>query len=189
MPAEAKKWLAKCGDNHIRSIEEYRYAADTTMVSLINIETGKTDFVHKTKIKEFWDNLADDDRTEMKSWSYDDFLERLNKACCYYLKRDNKVIATGGTYLSDLNICLWLLVTDKAYKYPKSLIKAVRKGIMKELSIYPDCMSFVFALPDEVSETHNRFIERVLKMDFMGYNDIHRVYMKDKSELLQCIGF
>lgn len=189
MPAEVKKLLGKCGYNHIRSIEEYRYARDTTTVSLINIETGKTDYVHKTKIKEFWDNLADDDKIEMAGWSYDDFLERLNKSYCYYLKRDNKVIATGGSYPDDLNICLWLLVTDKAYKYPKSLIKAVRKGIMKELSIYPDSMSFVFALPDEVSETHNRFIERVLKMDFMGYNDIHRVYMKDKRELLQCIGF
>ncbi len=189
MPVEVKKLLGKCGYNHIRSIEEYRYARDTTTVSLVNIETGKTDFVPKTKIKEFWDNLADDDRTEMKSWLYDDFLERLNKSHCYYLKRDNKVIAIGGSYPDDLNICLWLLVTDKACKYPKSLIKAVRKGIMKELNIYPDRMSFVFALPDEVSETHNRFIERILKMDFMGYNDIHRVYMKDKRELLECIGF
>ena len=189
MPAEVDEILGQKEYCKLLSQEAYRYGRYISTVPLINIETGKTDFVHKTKIKEFWDNLADDDKIEMAGWSYDDFLERLNKSYCSYLKRDNKVIATGGSYPDDLNICLWLLVTDKAYKYPKSLIKAVRKGIMKELSIYPDCMSFVFALPDEVSETHNRFIERVLKMDFMCWSDIHRVYMKEKKELLQCIGF
>lgn len=189
MQAEVNNILSKCGYGHISSKDEYTYARDTTTVSLVNIETGKTDYVHKTKIREFWDNLADDDKIEMAGWTYEKFLERLNKAYCYYLKRNNKVIAIGGTYPDDLNICLWLLVTKQAGKYPKPLIKAVEKGITKELSIYPDSMSFVFALPDEVSETHNRFIERVLKMDFMGYSDIHRIYMKHKKELLRCIGF
>lgn len=187
MPAEVKKLLGKCGYNHIGSNEEYRYARDTTSVSLINIETGKTDFVHKTKIKEFWDNLADDDRTEMKSWSYEQFLERLNKAYCYYLKRDNKIVAIGGSYPNDLNICLWLLVTKKASKYPMALGRAVRTGIKKELAVYPECMQTVLALPDATSRIHHRFIYGFLDMTSIGLYYNIQIYAGNKKELLECV--
>lgn len=173
---------------HIRSMEEYRYARDMSTVRLVNIETGKTDYVPKTKVREFWDNLADDDKIEMAGWTYEQFLERLNKAYCYYLKRNNKVIAIGGTYPDDLNICLWLLVTKKVRKYPLTLIRAVRKGIKKQLKIYPKPFDTVLALPDDQSITHHRFIEKVLDMEFSGkYFEMKKVYKIDKQELLECV--
>ena len=184
MPVEVNKKLSKCGYGHIRSKDEYTYARDTTTVSLVNIETGFIDYVPKRKIKKFWDNLANDDELEMASWTYEQFLERLNKAYCYYLKRNNKVIAIGGTYPSDLNICLWLLVTKQANKYPLTLIKAVRKGIMKELKVYPERMQTVLAMPDGAAFGHRFFIERVLEMNWLGYEDNKAVYMKDRQELL-----
>lgn len=188
MQAEVNKKLSKCGYGHIRSKDEYTYARDTATVPLVNIETGFTDYVHKKKIKKFWDNLANDDKREMASWTYEQFLERLNKAYCYYLKRNNKVIAIGGTYPDDLNICLWLLVTKQANKYPLILIKAVRKGIMKELAVYPKCMQTVLAMPDSAAYRHRFFIERVLKMNWLGYENKKTVYMKDRQELLECVG-
>ena len=172
---------------HIRSMEEYRYARDISTVRLVNIETGKTDYVHKIKIREFWDNLADDDKIEMAGWTYERFVERLNNAYCYYLKRDNRIIAIGGTYPDDLYICLWLLVTGKVNKYPLALIKAVRKGIMKELAVYPKDMCNVAALPDDVSTTHHEFIEKVFNMTHLGYIDTKRLYVSNKKELLECV--
>lgn len=179
--------LSKCGYGHIRSKDEYTYARGTTTVSLVNIETGFTDYVSEKKIKAFWDNLADDDRTEMKSWSYEQFLERLNKAYCYYLKRDNKIVAIGGSYPDDLNICLWLLVTKKASKYPMALGRAVRTGVKKELAVYPECMQTVLALPDATSRIHHRFICGFLDMTSIGlYYDI-QIYAGNKKELLECV--
>lgn len=169
---------------HIRSMEEYRYARDISTVRLVNIETGKTDYVHKIKVREFWDNLAEDDKVEMAGWTYEQFLERLNKAYCYYLKRNNKVIAIGGTYPNDLNICLWLLVTEKASKYPLALIKAVRKGIKKELKGYPNSFDTVLAIPNSMAVDHNRFIERVLGMRVTGYIEDNLIWIKDRQELL-----
>lgn len=169
---------------HIRSMEEYRYARDMSTVRLVNIETGKTDYVPKTKVREFWDNLADDDKIEMAGWTYEQFLERLNKAYCYYLKRNNKVIAIGGTYPDDLIICLWLLVTEKASKYPLALIKAVRKGIKKELKGYPNSFDTVLAIPNSMAVDHNRFIERVLGMRVTGYIEDNLIWIKDRQELL-----
>lgn len=188
MQAGVNKILSKCGYGHIRSNDEYIYARDTSTVSLINIETGHKDYIPERKIKAFWDNLAEDDKIEMASWTYEQFLERLNKAYCYYLKRGNKIIAIGGTYPNDLNICLWLLVTKQAGKYPLTLIKAVRKGIMKELKGYPECMQTVLALPDGAAFGHRFFIERVLEMNWLGYEDTKAVYMKDRQELLECVG-
>ena len=187
MPVEVNKKLSKCGYGHIRSKDEYTYARDTTTVSLVNIETGFIDYVPKRKIKKFWDNLANDDELEMAGWTYEQFLERLNKAYCYYLKRNNKVIAIGGTYPDDLNICLWLLVTKQANKYPLTLTKAVRKGIMKELKVYPERMQTVLAMPDGAAFGHRFFIERVLEMNWLGYEDNKAVYMKDRQELLECV--
>lgn len=187
MQTGVNKKLSKCGYGHIRSKDEYTYARDITTVSLVNIETGFTDYVSEKKIKAFWDNLANDDEQEMAGWTYEKFLERLNKAYCYYLKRNNKVIAIGGTYPDDLNIYLWLLVTKQAGKYPLALIKAVRKGIMKELKVYPECMQTVFALPDGAAYGHRFFIERVLEMNWLGYEDTKAVYMKDRQELLECV--
>lgn len=180
--------LLKAGKfQHIRSIEEYSYARDISTVRLVNIETGKTDYVPKTKIREFWDNLADDDKIEMSGWTYNAFLERLGSSYCYYLKRKYRVIAIGGTYPDDLNICLWLLVTKQANKYPITLIKAVRKGIMKELAVYPKDMCNVAALPDDVSTTHHEFIEKVFNMTHLGYIDTKRLYVSNKWELLECV--
>lgn len=187
MQAGVNKALAKCRYGHIRSYEEYRYARDTTTVSLINIKTGLADYVSEKKIKEFWDNLADDDRLEMGSWTYEQFLERLKKAYCYYLKEKNKVIAIGGTYPDDLNICLWLLVTKKVSKYPMVLIKAVRKGIMKELKGYSKDFNTVLAIPDGAAYGHRFFIEKVLEMNLLRYEDMKAVYIKDRQELLECV--
>ena len=183
----ADKILTSAYYKNIREMEVYRYARDISTVRLVNIETGKTDYVPKPEIREFWDNLAEDDKTEMAGWTYEQFLERLNKAYCYYLKRNNKVIAIGGTYPDDLNICLWLLVTEKAGKYPLALIKAVRKGIMKELKVYPKDMCNVAALPDDVSTTHHEFIEKVFNMTHLGNIDTKRLYVSNKWELLECV--
>lgn len=172
---------------HIRSMEEYRYARDMSTVRLVNIETGKKDYVPKTKIREFWDNLADDDKIEMAGWTYNAFLERLGSTYCYYLKRKNSVIAIGGTYPDDLNICLWLLVTKQAGKYPLTLIKAVRKGIMKELRVYPNIFKEVLAIPNSMAVDHNRFVERVLGMRVMGYIGDNLVWIKHRQELLECV--
>lgn len=187
MPVEVNKILSKCGYGHIRSKDEYAYARDIAEVSLVNIETGFTDYVSEKKIKAFWDNLANDDEQEMAGWTYEQFLERLNKAFCYYLKRNNKVIAIGGTYPDDLNICLWLLVTKQVSKYPLTLIKAVRKGIMKELKGYPNSFEAVLAMPDGAAYGHRFFIERVLEMNWLGYEDTKAVYMKNRQELLECV--
>lgn len=173
---------------HIRSIEEYRYVRDMSTVRLVNIETGKTDYVPKTKIREFWDNLADDDKIEMSGWTYNAFLERLGSTYCYYLKRENSVIAIGGTYPDNLYICLWLLVTEKVSKYPMALGRAVRAGIKKELAVYPKDMCNVAALPDDVSITHHEFIEKVFNMTHLGYIDTKRLYVSNKWELLECVG-
>lgn len=172
---------------HIRSMEEYRYARDMSTVRLVNIETGKTDYVPKTKVREFWNNLADDDKIEMAGWTYEQFLERLNKAYCYYLKRNNKIIAIGGTYPDDLNICLWLLVTEKASKYPMALGRAVRTGIKKELAVYPECMQTVLALPDATSRMHHRFIYGFLNMTSIGLYYNIQIYAGNKKELLECV--
>ena len=182
MPVEVNR---RCP--HRQSKYEYRYARGITTVSLVNIETGFTDYVHEKKIKKFWDNLANDDKREMASWTYEQFLERLNKAYCYYLKRNNKVIAIGGTYPDDLNICLWLLVTKQAGKYPLALTKAVRKGIMKELKGYSKDFYTVLAMPDGTAYRHRFFIERVLEMNWLGYEDKKAVYMKNRQELLECV--
>lgn len=173
---------------HIRSIEEYRYARDMSTVRLVNIETGKTDYVPKTEMREFWDNLADDDKIEMSGWTYNAFLERLGSTYCYYLKRENSVIAIGGTYPDNLYICLWLLVTEKVSKYPMALGRAVRTGIKKELAVYPKDMCNVAALPDDVSTTHHEFIEKVFNMTHLGYIDTKRLYVSNKWELLECVG-
>ena len=172
---------------HIRSMEEYRYARDMSTVRLVNIETGKTDYVPKTKVREFWDNLADDDKIEMAGWTYEQFLERLNKAYCYYLKRNNKIIAIGGTYPDDLIICLWLLVIEKTSKYPLTLIRAVRKGIKKELRAYPEPFDTVLAIPNSMAIDHNRFVERVLQMKVWGSAGDNLIWIKDKKELLECV--
>ena len=100
-------------------------------ISLINTDTGCLDKVEQDKIKEFWDNLADDDKQEMAAWTYEAFLERLSMMHNYYIKREEKVIAIGGTYPDYPYICLWLLVSKDVAKYPKVLIKAVRKVIKK----------------------------------------------------------
>lgn len=180
--------LLKAGKfRHIRSIEEYRYARDISTVRLVNIETGKTDYVPKTKIREFWDNLAEDDKIEMAGWTYNAFLERLGSTYCYYLKRKNSVIAIGGTYPDDLNICLWLLVTEKASKYPMALGRAVRTGIKKELAVYPECMQTVLALPDATSRIHHRFICGFLDMTSIGLYYNIQIYAGNKKELLECV--
>lgn len=124
MQAGANKKLSKCGYSYIKSNDEYTYARDTSTVSLINIETGHKNYIPERKIKAFWNNLAEDDKIEMAGWTYEQFLERLRKAYCYYLKRNNKVIAIGGTYPDDLNICLWLLVTKQANKIPYNFNKS-----------------------------------------------------------------
>ena len=184
MQAGVNKISSKCGYGHIRSKDEYTYARDTSTVSLVNIETGFADYVPKTKVRKFWDNLADDDKIEMAGWTYEQFLERLSKAYCYYLKRNNKIIAIGGTYPDDLNICLWLLVAKQVDKYPLTLIKAVRKGIMKELKGYPNSFETVLALPNSMAVDHNRFIERVLGMRVIGHIEDNLIWIKDRQEFL-----
>lgn len=164
------------------------YNRETAFVSLINIETGNTDYLPEHKIKKFWDNLAEDDRLEMEGWTYQQFFDRIKKSYDYYLRREGSIVAIGGTYPDGLNISLWLLVTDKARKYPLSLIRAVKKGIKKELKIYPEPFDTVLALPDDQSITHHRFIEKVFGMEFSGkYFEMKKVYKIDKQELLECV--
>ena len=123
----------------------------------------------------------------MASWTYEDFLERISKAYCYYLKRENSVIAIGGTYPDNLYICLWLLVTEKASKYPMGLGRAVRMGIIKELAVYPECMQTVLALPDAASRTHSRFIDGFLNMISVGLYGDKQIYAGNRKELLECV--
>ena len=52
MPAEVDEILGQKEYCKLLSQEAYRYGRYISTVPLINIETGKTDFVHKTKIKE-----------------------------------------------------------------------------------------------------------------------------------------
>lgn len=159
--------------------------AEAIKISLINTDTGWLDKVEQDKIKEFWDNLSDDDKIEMASWTYEAFLERLSTTYSYYIKRDEKIVAIGGTYPDYPYICLWLLVSNDIAKYPKALIKAVRKVIKKELEVYSIAMHTVLALPDDQSITHHRFIEKVLGMEFSGkYFEMKKVYKTDKQELL-----
>lgn len=154
-------------------------------ISLINTDTGCLDKVEQDKIKEFWDNLADDDKQEMAAWTYEAFLERLSMMHNYYIKREEKVIAIGGTYPDYPYICLWLLVSKDVAKYPKVLIKAVRKVIKKELGAYPIAMYTVLALPHKQVKTHHKFLEKVLKMNFTGkHSDDKKIYMAEKRELL-----
>lgn len=183
----ADKILTSAYYKNIREMEVYRYARDISTVRLVNIETGKTDYVPKSEIREFWDNLAEDDKIEMAGWTYEQFLERLNKAYCYYLKRNNKVIAIGGTYPDDLNICLWLLVIEKTSKYPLTLIRAVRKGVKKELRAYPEPFDTVLAIPNSMAIDHNRFVERVLQMKVWGSAGDNLIWIKDKKGLLECV--
>lgn len=162
--------------------------AEAIEISLINTDTGYADNVEQDKIKEFWGNLADDDKLEMASWTYETFLERLSTTYNYYIKREDKVIAIGGTYPNYPYICLWLLVTGDVVKYPNALIKAVRKAIKKELGLYPTAMDTVLALPDELATTHHKFLEKVLKMNFTGkYSEMKRIYMIERRELLKCV--
>lgn len=157
-------------------------------IAFTNTDTGSIDYVEQDKIKEFWDNLADDDKQEMASWTYEAFLERLSTSYNYYIKREDKVIAIGGTYPNYPYICLWLLVSNDIAKYPSVLIKAVRKVIKKELGLYPISMYTILALPDDQSITHHRFIEKVLGMEFSGkYFEMKKVYKTDKQELLECV--
>ena len=187
MQAGVSNFLEADKFQHIRSMEEHRYARDMLTVRLVNIETGKTDYVPKTKVREFWDNLADDDKQEMASWTYEAFLERLNTTYTYYIKREEKVIAIGGTYPDYPYICLWLLVSKDIGKYPSVLIKAVRKVIKKELGVYPIAMYTVLALPHHQAKTHHKFLEKVLRMNFTGeYSDDKKIYMAEKRELLEC---
>lgn len=160
--------------------------AGAVKIGLMNVETDYADYIEQEKIKEFWDNLADDDRLEMASWTYEAFLERLSTTYNYYIKRDDKVIAIGGTYPNYPYIYLWLLVTNDIVKYPKVLIKAIRKVIKKELGAYPLSMNTVLALPDEQAGTHHKFLEEVLKMNFTGkYSDTKRIYMIERNKLLE----
>lgn len=162
--------------------------AEAIEISLINTDTGYLDKVEQDKIKEFWDNLADDDKIEMASWTYETFLERLSTTYSYYIKRDDKVIAIGGTYPDYPYICLWLLVSKDVAKYPKALIKAVRKAIKKELGLYPPSVYAVLALPHNQAKTHHKFLEKVLKMNFTGeHSDNKKIYIAKKRELLECV--
>ena len=162
--------------------------AEAIEISLINTDTGCLDKVEQDKIKEFWDNLADDDKQEMAAWTYEAFLGRLSMMHNYYIKRDEKVIAIGGTYSDYPYICLWLLVSKDIAKYPSVLIKAVRKVIKKELVSYRITMHTVLALPHHQAKTHHKFLEKVLKMNFTGeYSDDKKIYMTGKWELLECV--
>lgn len=157
-------------------------------ISLINTDTHCWDKIGQDKIKEFWDNLADDDKLEMASWTYEAFLGRLRLIYAYYIKREEKIIAIGGTYPDYPYICLWLLVSNDIVKYPKVLIKAVREAIKRDLWGYMPGMDTVLALPDDQSITHHRFIEKVLSMKFTGkYSEMKRIYKIDKQELLECV--
>ena len=157
-------------------------------VFMCNVDTMLYDYVSKDKIKKFWDNLSDEDIAEMASWTYQQFLERINKACCYYLKRNGKIIAIGGTYPDDARICLWLLVTRQASKYPLSLIKAVRKGIKKDLGIYPkNVFHNVIAMPNRLSINHCSFLEKVLDMAHLGVMDTYALYGTSQKELFECV--
>lgn len=159
--------------------------AEAVEISLINTDTGYLDKIEQDKIKEFWDNLADDDKIEMASWTYEAFLERLSTTYNYYIKRDDKVIAIGGTYPDYPYICLWLLVSKDIAKYPSVLIKAVRKVIKKELEVYQIAMSTVLALPHKQAKTHHKFLEKVLKMNFIWeHSDDKKAYVAEKQELL-----
>lgn len=162
--------------------------AEAIEISLINTDTGYLDKVEQDKIKEFWDNLADDDKIEMASWTYETFLERLSTTYSYYIKRDDKVIAIGGTYPNYPYICLWLLVSKDIVRYPKVLIKAVREAIKKELGVYLIAMHTVLALPHKQAKTHHKFLEKVLKMNFTGeHSGDKKVYVAEKRELLECV--
>lgn len=162
--------------------------AEAIEISLINTDTGCLDKVEQDKIKEFWDNLADDDKIEMASWTYEAFLERLSTTYSYYIKRDEKIVAIGGTYPDYPYICLWLLVSKNIIKYPKVLIKAVREAIKKELGAYLIAMHTVLALPHKQAKTHHKFLEKVLKMNFTGeYSDDKKIYIAEKRELLECV--
>ena len=159
--------------------------AEAIKISLINTDTGCLDKVEQGKIKEFWDNLADDDKIEMASWTYEAFLERLSTTYSYYIKRDEKIVAIGGTYPNYPYICLWLLVSNDIAKYPSVLIKAVRKAIKKELGLYPLSMYTVLSLPHREAKTHHKFLEKVLKMNFTGeHSDDKKIYVAEKQELL-----
>ena len=162
--------------------------AEAINIILMNTDTGYADNIEQDKIKEFWDNLSDDDKQEMASWTYEAFLERLSTAYNYYIKRDDKVIAIGGTYPNYPYICLWLLVSNDIAKYPSVLIKAVRKVIKKELGLYPISMYTVLALPHKQAKTHHKFLEKVLKMNFTGeYSDDKKIYMAERRELWECV--
>lgn len=159
--------------------------AEAIEISLINTDTGWLDKVEQDKIKEFWDNLSDDDKIEMASWTYETFLERLSTTYGYYIKRDDKVIAIGGTYPDYPYICLWLLVTNDMIKYPSVLIKAVKKVIKKELEVYPIAMYTILALPHKQAKTHHKFLEKVLKMNFIWeHSGGKKIYVAGKQELL-----
>lgn len=162
--------------------------AEAIKISLINTDTGYLDDVEQDKIKEFWDNLSDDDKLEMASWTYEAFLERLSTTYSYYIKRDEKIVAIGGTYPDYPYICLWLLVSNDIVKYPSVLIKAVRKVIKKELGAYLIAVHTVLALPHKQAKTHHKFLEKVLKMNFTGeYSDDKKIYIAEKRELLECV--
>lgn len=162
--------------------------AEAIEISLINTDTGCLDKVEQDKIKEFWDNLSDDDKIEMASWTYEAFLERLSTTYSYYIKRDEKIVAIGGTYPDYPYICLWLLVSKDIVRYPKVLIKAVREAIKKELGAYLIAMHTVLALPHKQAKTHHKFLEKVLKMNFTGeYSDDKKIYIAEKRELWECV--
>lgn len=59
---------------------------------------------------------------------------------------------------------------------------------MKELKGYSKDFNTVLALPDGAAYRHRFFIERVLEMNWLGYENKKAVYMKDRQELLECVG-